>query len=201
LSARDMPFETLDTTSRCLTRYGGEVVISDTVGFIRRLPQRLLASFESTLAEIRDASLLVIVVDASDPEHQLQLRTTVDLLTKLAAHELPRFYVWNKCDRLPRAPDSAELAHWSDGHAWVALSARDERAVAELQTRLIDAVRGQAEEVTVFVPYTDAVTLNLVYANCRVLKSEPSDTGLTLRVQGQAAVIARIQSSARKAAK
>ena len=65
LSARDMPFETLDTTSRCLTRHGGDVLVSDTVGFIRRLPERLLASFESTLAEIVEASLLVVVVDAA----------------------------------------------------------------------------------------------------------------------------------------
>ncbi len=201
LSARDMPFETLDTTSRCLTRYGGEVVLSDTVGFIRRLPQRLLASFESTLAEIRDASLLVLVVDASDPEHELQLRTTVELLEKLGAHELPRLYVWNKYDRLPLAPDSAELEHWSDGHAWVALSTRDERAVAELEARLIAAVRSQEEESTVFVPYAESETLNLIYANCRVLKSELTETGLTLQLQGPRPVIARIQQDSRKAAK
>lgn len=76
LSARDMPFETLDTTSRCLTRHGGDVVISDTVGFIRRLPDRLLGSFESTLAEVTEASLLVIVVDISDDERDLHAETT-----------------------------------------------------------------------------------------------------------------------------
>src|SRR6185369_13908085 len=77
LSARDMPFETLDTTSRCLTRHGGDVLISDTVGFIRRLPERLLASFQSTLAEITEASLLLIVVDAGDDEWKLHLETTL----------------------------------------------------------------------------------------------------------------------------
>src|SRR6202000_506614 len=80
LSARDMPFETLDTTSRALSRHGGDVLVSDTVGFIRRLPERLLASFESTLAEIVEASLLVVVVDASDDERGLHLEQTPTIL-------------------------------------------------------------------------------------------------------------------------
>src|SRR6185369_8247318 len=96
LSARDMPFETLDTTSRCLTRHGGDVVVSDTVDFIRRLPERLLASFESTLSEIGEASLLVIVVDVSDYEREQQLETTLQMLERMRAHEIPRFYVFNK---------------------------------------------------------------------------------------------------------
>jgi GTP-binding protein HflX len=193
LSARDMPFETLDTTSRCLTRHGGEVVISDTVGFIRRLPERLLASFESTLSEIGDASLLLLVIDASDPEHQLQLRTTLELIEKMGAHELPRFYVWNKLDRLEQPPHLEELARASDGHPWVALSTRDAGAVAELQAKLIAAVRRQEEELSAFVPYTATAILNLIFANCRVVGNDASDGGLNLRMQGPPAVISRVK--------
>jgi GTPase len=127
LSARDMPFETLDTTSRCLTRHGGDVLISDTVGFIRRLPDRLLASFESTLAEIVEASLLVIVVDASDHERELHLQTTRELVEKIGAKDVPRFYVFNKQDRLPAALQAEELERWSEGHPWAALSSRSRR--------------------------------------------------------------------------
>jgi GTPase len=195
LSARDMPFETLDTTSRCLTRHGGEVVLSDTVGFIRRLPERLLASFESTLSEISDASLLLLVIDASDPEHQLQLRTTLGLLEKMGAHELPRFYVWNKVDRLPQAPDPAELARSSDGHPWGALSTRDAPAVAELQAKLIAVARSREEELAAFVPYAAASTLSLIFANCRVVDNEATDAGLNLRIQGPPAVMSRIKHS------
>jgi GTP-binding protein HflX len=90
LSARDVPFETLDTTSRCLTRHGGDVLLSDTVGFIRRLPARLLASFETTLAEIREASLLAMVVDLSDPEWAMHADTTEAVLERLEAAEIPR---------------------------------------------------------------------------------------------------------------
>ena len=138
LSARDMPFETLDTTSRCLTRHGGEVVLSDTVGFIRRLPERLLASFESTLSEISEASLLVIVVDVSDRERELQLQTTLDVLHRMGAGEVPRFYVLNKLDRLAAFPSSDEIAQWTGGRPWAALSTRDAAAVARLEATLIE---------------------------------------------------------------
>jgi GTP-binding protein HflX len=199
LSARDMPFETLDSTSRCLTRHGGEVVLSDTVGFIRRLPERLLASFQSTLSEITEASLLLIVVDASDPERALQLFTTLALIEKLGAQQVPRFYVFNKLDRLPQSPDLEEFAHLSDAHPYAVLSTRDPRAVSELEARLVAAVRNQQEELSLFVPYAARGTLSLIYANCRVAGSEASNVGLTLRIQGPPAAMSRIKHSLGKA--
>lgn len=194
LSARGVPFETLDTTSRCLTRHGGEVVLSDTVGFIRRLPERLLESFESTLAEIADASLLVVVVDVADPERELKLRTTLQLLRKLGAGDVPRFHVFNKADRLDRHPDGNDLAQWSDGHPWALLSTRDEPAVAELRETLLRAVRRDEQELTTFVPYAAGEILSLVYGKCRVIESTAADDGLSVRLQGPAAVVSAIRS-------
>lgn len=194
LSARDMPFETLDTTSRCLTRHGGDVLLSDTVGFIRRLPERLLASFQSTLAEITDASLLVIVVDLSDHEMDLQLRTTLQLIEKIGARDVPRFYVFNKVDRLSSLPDRDELAGWSEGHPWAALSTLDARAVVDLEAALLRAVRLEEGELTTFVPYTASGILALVYGKCRVLDSAATSDGLRLRIQGPLAVISRIRT-------
>lgn len=199
LSARDMPFETLDTTSRCLTRHGGEVVLSDTVGFIRRLPERLLASFQSTLSELTEASLLLIVIDASDPERELQLSTTLELIEKMGAQEVPRFYVFNKIDRVQHPLEPEELAQLSEGHPFAALSTRDAKAVAQLEAALIATVRSQQEELTAFVPYAAQGTLSLIYANCRVASSDASDAGLTLRVQGPPAVLSRIKHSLGKA--
>jgi GTPase len=195
LSARNMPFETLDTTTRCLTRHGGEVVLSDTVGFIRRLPERLLASFQSTLSEITDASLLLLVVDASDPECELQLQTTLQLLEKMGAQDLPRFYVFTKLDRLSEPPEAARLASWSAGHPWASLSTHDEQAVAALRDALLACVRSREEELSVLVPYTAADTLRMIYANCRVIENDASDTGLLLRFQGPQAVLSQIKRS------
>jgi GTP-binding protein HflX len=192
LSARDRPFETLDTTSRCLTRHGGDVVISDTVGFIRRLPERLLASFESTLAEIAEASLLVVVVDASDPERELHLQTTQTILERVGAGAIPRFYVYGKLDRLG-AFDSHDFARSSDGHPWKALSAMDARAVAELEAALLRTVRSDDDELAALIPYSAAEPLALVYGKCRVLESVASAEGLAMRIQGPRSVIARIR--------
>ncbi|HKO47814.1 MAG TPA: GTPase HflX [Polyangiaceae bacterium] len=193
LSARDMPFETLDTTSRCLTRHGGEVVISDTVGFIRRLPERLLASFESTLSEIGQASLLVVVLDASDYERDRQLETTLRILDRMGAHDIPRFYVFNKLDRLDSFPDSDELARWSQGQPWAILSARDADAVAKLEEALVQTVRREEEELTAFVPYAASQLLSLIYGKCRVTACDATDEGLTLRIAGPRSVMSRIK--------
>jgi len=195
LSARDVPFETLDTTSRCLTRHGGDVLISDTVGFIRRLPDRLLASFESTLAEIVEASLLIFVVDASDHERDLHLATTRELVEKIGAGDVPRFYVFNKLDRLPEAPGARELARWSEGHPCVALSSSDAGAVAALEEALLRAVRREETELSIVVPYGASEILGLVHGRCRVLASVAVDDGLSLRVQGPAPVISRIRAA------
>lgn len=193
LSARDMPFETLDTTSRCLSRHGGEVLISDTVGFIRRLPERLLKSFESTLSEIAEATLLVIVVDAADHERELHLRTTSEVLDRIGATDIPRFYVFNKIDRLESASDQSSLALLCDGHPSIALSSHDARAVAKLKEALLAAVRREAETFAAFVPYSAADVLSLIYGKCCVLESDAADTGLNLRLRGPLEVIAQIQ--------
>ena len=195
LSARDVPFETLDTTSRCLTRHGGEVLLSDTVGFIRRLPERLLASFESTLAEIVDASLLVIVVDVSDYERELHLATTLEQLAKLGAAELPRFYVFAKADKAEAAVDEAELRRLSQGHPWARLSSRDAHAVAQLHAELLRTVRQTERTVTALVPYTAGTALSLIYANCRVQRTVAANEGLWLSFEGPPGVISQIRSA------
>ncbi|HRI70360.1 MAG TPA: GTPase HflX [Polyangium sp.] len=195
LSAKDMPFETLDTTSRCLTRHGGDVLMSDTVGFIRRLPERLMASFESTLAEITEASLLVIVVDTSDYERDLHLQTTQEILEKLGAGNIPRFYVFNKIDRIPEKPEPWQLDAWSDGYPWAVVSAHDAIAVAELEQQLLRAVRSDEEEMSTFVPYAAGSVLSLVYGKCRVLSSSAENDGLEMRIQGPTQVLYQIRNA------
>ncbi len=189
---RDMPFETLDTTSRCLTLHGGDVVLSDTVGFIRRLPERLLASFESTLHEITEATLLVVVIDASDHERALHLETTRTVLARLGAEHFPRFYVWNKVDRVEIA--EREIEAQCDGRPWRALSSRDGRAIFELGEALIAAARADEEPVTLFVPYEASEVLAMIYALCRVMESNAAPLGLRFTFQGPAQATARIRA-------
>lgn len=192
LSARDAPFETLDTTSRALARHGGDVLISDTVGFIRRLPERLLASFQSTLAEIAEASLVVVVVDASDPELEMHTATTEAQLATLGAEETPRLYVYNKTDRLAAPLSQGRMKALSGGRPFVALSARAPEAVAELRARLIAAARSRDRSARVFVPYGAAI-FGEIYAQCRVSAEEAGEAGLSLTIEGEPHVVARIE--------
>lgn len=192
LSARNRPFETLDTTSRCLTRHGGDVLLSDTVGFIRRLPERLFASFESTLAEIREAELLILVVDASDPEWELHLQTTEALLVRLDAEHIGRFYVFNKADRLATTPSDEFLARHSHGHPFACLSSRDSEAVSRLKEALIQSARGTHERARITVPYRASAILSRVYATCRVLESESTETGMNLTIEGRPHIVAQL---------
>jgi GTPase len=103
VSTQDRVFDTLDTTSRRL-RFpkDREVIVTDTVGFIRDLPQELVGAFRTTLEELREADLLIHVVDASAADVEIQISAVVKILQDLNLDTLPRTLVFNKCDRLPR---------------------------------------------------------------------------------------------------
>ena len=193
LSAKQMPFETLSTTSRCLSRHGGDVLVSDTVGFIRRLPESLLASFASTLAEIREASILVIVVDTSDYEYKEHLKTTLEMVEKLGALEIPRYYVFNKIDRLNGAFDESIAAKLSEGHSYTLLSCHDSNAVTEFKEKILKEVRSEQQTLDVFVPYSSSQVNSLIYSKCRVIKSSVCADGLQFKVEAGMQVIQQIQ--------
>jgi len=101
VSAQDRLFETLDTTSRRL-RFpkDRQVIVTDTVGFIRDLPQELLGAFRTTLEELREADILVHVVDAGAADIDVQISSVVEILRNLDLNAIPRTIVFNKCDRL-----------------------------------------------------------------------------------------------------
>jgi GTPase len=197
LSTRDRPFETLDTTSRALSRHGGDVLLSDTVGFIRRLPERLFASFESTLSEVSEASLLLIVVDLSDPEAERHLATTDAILDKLQAGQIPRLVVWNKLDCLPESLAAERLAGLHPEVPHVALSSHDSLAVAALRERILALVCAERSQREVFVPYESAEIVQRIYARCRVLQATATPRGTQFVIEGKAHVIVEIARALR----
>jgi GTP-binding protein HflX len=102
VSAENRVFETLDTTSRRL-RFpeDREIIITDTVGFIRDLPKELVGAFRTTLEELREADLLLHVVDAGAADIDVQITAVIDILRELDLDTIPRMLLFNKCDRLP----------------------------------------------------------------------------------------------------
>lgn len=191
-SSADQPFETLDTVSRSLSRHGGGVVLSDTVGFIRRLPERLLASFESTLAEAREASLLAVVTDISDHEWQDHVRITLDLLERMGAGDIPRHFIFNKADLVETVPQH-ELREASGSSPYSLVSALDESSTTALRTTLLEKVRRHHRDISILIPYTASHILNSVYSACRVTKTRPCERGLRLNIQASEDVIRRLK--------
>ncbi|HEY7451659.1 MAG TPA: GTPase HflX [Candidatus Limnocylindria bacterium] len=154
----DMPFATLDPTSRRITLDSHrQVVLTDTVGFINKLPHDLVDAFRATLEEVLRADLLLEVVDASDPDFIAQQETVRTVLDELGAGDTPRILVFNKLDRLNGALASAGPQPSDDDVAYVSALAGD--GLDGLRERIATALRGRLVAVDAVVPYPRAELL------------------------------------------
>lgn len=171
--AENKLFATLDPTVRKLALPSGrEILLSDTVGFINKLPHGLVDAFRSTLDEVRYADLILIVIDASDPEAELKTRVTEETLAALDAGGKPTIYVFNKADLVSVLPPPALLA---EKHA-VSISARDGSGVPELLA-MIDELLAASKTRAVFAfPFSDQNGVNYLYRNATVENVEYTDT-------------------------
>jgi GTP-binding protein HflX len=187
----DKLFATLDTTVRALTpETKPRILVSDTVGFIKKLPHDLVASFRSTLDEALEASLLLFVVDASDPTHESQLAVTRQVLSEIGAAAVPSKLLLNKADRLDDAERQRVLRlHGPDA---VALSAHDPADVARLRESIIAFFDARMVEAELVVPYARQALVGSVYEAARVIDEQHDETGTRLRVRGLPDAIARL---------
>ena len=187
----DKLFATLDTTVRAMhPETKPRILVSDTVGFIKKLPHDLVASFRSTLDEALEASLLLYVVDASDPSHEAQLQVTRDVLHDIGADAVPSLLVLNKADRLDEDA-RARLARVHGGA--MLMSAHDPADVARLRGAIVDFFESKMVEEELVVPYAAQGLLGEVYENARVVGEEYDEGGTRLRVRALAPAIARLR--------
>jgi GTP-binding protein HflX len=187
----DKLFATLDTTVRALqpeTR--PRVLVSDTVGFIKKLPHDLVASFRSTLAEALEASLLLFVVDASDPTYESQLEVSRGVLREIGAEAVPSRLILNKIDRLSEADRAALRARHPDA---ILLSAKSPGDVARLRETIIAFFETAMVEDQLVLPYAKQGLLSEVYENARVLSEDYDATGRIMKVRGLPGAIARLR--------
>ncbi|MGH7435950.1 MAG: GTPase, partial [Polyangiaceae bacterium] len=192
----DKLFATLDTTVRALKpETKPRILVSDTVGFIRKLPHDLVASFRSTLAEAGEASLLLYVVDASDPMHEVQLAVTREVLREIGADDIPSLIVLNKADRIDAAAKEGlvrkhETSAVSEGV--VLLSAHSPADVADLWKTLLAFFEARMVEGSLLVPYAKQSLLGEVYENARVVAEEYGELGVAMRIRGLPAAVAKL---------
>ncbi|MDD2742018.1 MAG: GTPase HflX [Rhodocyclaceae bacterium] len=189
-------FATLDTTVRALHPESvPRVLVSDTVGFIKNLPHGLVASFKSTLDEALDASLLLHVIDASDPGYERQLEVTDKVLKEIGADVVPRIRVFNKIDHVGDADAQTECeadlrARYPD---CLVMSARRPDEVALLRQKIIAFFQQDLVEEELFLPWSAQQLRGEIYANCQVLDERGDGDGAFFKVRGEAETLARLR--------
>jgi len=187
----DKLFATLDTTIRALVpETKPRVLVSDTVGFIQKLPHDLVASFRSTLDEALEASLLLYVVDASDPTHEAELKVTQDVLAEIGAGNVPSMLLLNKRDRI--SPEEIKILARKHPDA-IVLSAHDPEDIAKLRQSILDHFDAAMTEEELVIPYSRQSLLGSVYENARVLEERYDELGTHLKVRALPAEIARLR--------
>jgi GTP-binding protein HflX len=187
----DKLFATLDTTVRALQPAAKPgVLVSDTVGFIKKLPHDLVASFRSTLAEALEASLLLFVVDASDPTYESQLEVSRSVLREIGADIVPSRLLLNKVDRVSEPEREALREKHPDA---IMLSARSPEDVAALRESIIAFFETSMVDDQLVLPYAKQGMLSDVYENTRVLSEDYDITGRVMTVRGLPGAIASLK--------
>ncbi|WP_294755388.1 GTPase HflX [uncultured Flavonifractor sp.] len=178
LTGADIPannrlFDTLDTTTRTLEISDTcTVLLSDTVGFIRKLPHHLVEAFKATLEELSYADLLLHVIDASNPEWREQAEVVEKLIAELGAEQTPRIDVFNKCDKCP----AEILPHGAD---IVSISAKTGQGLDELLEKIGGHLDTGACRVELSIPYDKGGLVDLLHREAKV---EQVDYGETIQV-------------------
>jgi len=185
-------FATLDTTVRTLQPDSvPRVLISDTVGFIKNLPHGLVASFKSTLEEALDASLLLHVIDASDPGFERQIAVTDGVLAEIGAQAVPRLLVFNKIDcvgDLSMQTESAAALRRQYPHC-IVMSARRPGDVTELRQAILAVFQANLVETELFLPWSAQQLRGHMYASCEVLAERADADGAFFRIRGEHSAI------------
>ena len=171
IPANNRLFDTLDTTSRLLTVSDTlDVVISDTVGFIRKLPHQLVEAFKATLEELEYADLLLHVIDVSNPEWEEQDQVVENLILELGAGDLPRINVFNKSDCMP----AGEIM--PHGEDICAISAKTGEGVDKLLEVIDKRLDKGTRRVVLHLPYDKGGLLDMLYREAKVESVEYGET-------------------------
>ncbi len=182
----DQLFATLGTTLRALPESQPRILVADTVGFIRNLPNHLIASFRTTLDEALDADLLLHVVDAADPEWRAQLQVTREVLDEVDASNIPSLIAFNKIDRVD--PDSRNVLLEEHPGALL-LSAHSPEDVARVRAALVAFFEADYAEGVLEIPFAQGHLIGEIHAQARVLSQSYTADGSVLNVRAQAELL------------
>lgn len=180
--AEDKLFATLDSTTRKVELpQKQQILLSDTVGFIKKLPHQLVAAFKATLEEVVEADLLLHVVDVSHPEAEAQIAAVNEVLDDLEATDIPMLMVFNKIDNLQTEDDLQILrSQYPDAHL---ISAHRGDGVATLMEALSNRFAELGTNLSLTIPYTDGKALDLLYKHGTVLNAEYASDAIHVKAR------------------
>ena len=180
--AQDQLFATLDpTTRKLLLPDKREALLTDTVGFIQRLPHQLVAAFKSTLEEVCQADLLLHVIDVSHELYKEQTSAVYEVLKEIGAADKEVITVYNKVDNLP--PESELLRRLSKEENAVCISAKQGQGLEELKQLIVDNLKLQSIEAELLFPYNNSAIAAQMHENSTVLQQEYLADGIRLKVR------------------
>lgn len=179
----DRLFATLDSTTRVVNVTQGQpILLSDTVGFIRKLPHHLIASFKSTLTEVYDADVLIHVVDGSHPQFEEHITTVNNVLEDLGVNDMPSLMVFNKSDAIKSRDHVDQLLYEHSGA--IAISALNLRDLERLRERMAEIVDDHRVELDLFIPHRDGKILSIIYdaGDVMIREDEPEGVRVSVRI-------------------
>jgi len=178
---QDELFATLDPTTRTLDlEEGRKITITDTVGFIQKLPTMLIEAFKSTLAEVMAADLILLVVDASDPNSSKEIIAVRDVLKDIGADAIQTLVVYNKCDLLSEVEQAEMLV--ADQNAEF-ISALEGKGLRGLLYRIATIASANDVTMTVCVPYEKGMLVRMIHERCQVLRERYAQQGLLATIK------------------
>ena len=191
---KDMLFATLDTSIRHVNVEGNkDFLLSDTVGFIENLPHDLIKAFRSTLEEAANADLLLIVLDASDPNWKLHKKVTEDTLVELGAGNIERIYVMNKADKID---SEAKIPRVREDSIW--MSAKKEIGFEELISMITLRVYKDNELIEGIIPYSRGDLINLLHEKANVFTEEYGGDGIFIKADCPKSVAGAVKNAIEK---
>ena len=191
--AEDKLFATLDTTTRKVELPGGsEILLTDTVGFIQKLPHHLIQAFRATLEELKYADILLHVVDASNPNREEQMRVVYDTLRGLGCEDTPVITVYNKMDREVELPLPMDRM----AREIVQISAGKQMGLEQMLATIEKLLKSFRKSMTVLLPYTEGALAGWVHGRCEIIREEHTAEGVLLEVYVDEEAANRLKSFA-----
>lgn len=171
VDAKDMLFASLQTASRRIYFKKHHLIMNDTVGFIHQLPHSFVQAFRSTLEEVKDADLLLHIIDVSSPYYHNQIETTLSVLKDIGVHHIPMIYVYNKIDLLPQLPIFEQENS-------IGISVKENLYFNELEDMIIHTLFKDYELIHVYIPYEQGDIFSNIEYQYEIVQLEYLDNGI-----------------------